>query len=89
LTQNIIKHNKVKMWGRNAGNYVDYHCTFRYLIVISVIVYVLRQNCRAAGWWRVKFKIDDKILFCNGKKYYVQKIGSCFQELLLQMIEMS
>jgi hypothetical protein len=24
------------------------------LIVISVIVYVLRQNCRAAGWWRVK-----------------------------------
>jgi hypothetical protein len=25
-----------------------------YLIVLSVIVYVLRQNCRAAGWWRVK-----------------------------------
>jgi hypothetical protein len=25
-----------------------------YLIVISVIVYVLRQNCRAAGWWRVQ-----------------------------------
>jgi hypothetical protein len=24
------------------------------VIVISVIVYVLRQNCRAARWWRVK-----------------------------------
>jgi hypothetical protein len=23
LTQNIIKHNKVKMWRRDAGNYVD------------------------------------------------------------------
>jgi serine/threonine protein kinase len=22
-------------------------------IVISVIMYVLRQNCRAAGWWRI------------------------------------
>jgi hypothetical protein len=22
--------------------------------LLSVIVYVLRQNCRAAGWWRVK-----------------------------------
>jgi hypothetical protein len=22
-------------------------------LVLSVIVYVLRQNCRAAGWWRV------------------------------------
>jgi hypothetical protein len=26
LTQNII-HNKVKMWRRDAGNYVDKHCT--------------------------------------------------------------
>jgi hypothetical protein len=26
-----------------------------YLIVLSVIVYVLRQNCRAAGWrWDTK-----------------------------------
>jgi hypothetical protein len=33
-----------------------------YLIVISVIVYVLRQNCRAAGWWRVQFLIDSKKL---------------------------
>jgi predicted signal transduction protein with EAL and GGDEF domain len=24
------------------------------LIVLSVTVYVLPQNCRAAGWWRVK-----------------------------------
>jgi hypothetical protein len=37
------------MWRRDAGNYVDWH-----LIVISVIVYVLRQNCRAAGWWRAQ-----------------------------------
>jgi hypothetical protein len=26
LTQNI-KHKKVKMWRRDAGNYVDKHCT--------------------------------------------------------------
>jgi hypothetical protein len=29
-----------------------------YLIVLSVIVYVLRQNCRAAGWrWDTKITI--------------------------------
>jgi hypothetical protein len=30
----------------------------------SVIVYVLRQNCRAAGWWRVKllFMFSKKII---------------------------
>jgi hypothetical protein len=22
-------------------------------------VYVLRQNCRAAGWWRVKKNLDE------------------------------
>jgi hypothetical protein len=25
--------------------------------ILSVIVYVLRQNCRAAGWWRVKYYV--------------------------------
>jgi hypothetical protein len=31
----------------------------RDLIVISVIVYVLRQNCRAAGWrWDTKNKVN-------------------------------
>jgi hypothetical protein len=42
---------------RDAGNYVDKHCTITIviIIVISVIVYVLRQNCRAAGWrWDTK-----------------------------------
>jgi hypothetical protein len=53
LTQNI-KHKKVKMWRQDAGNYVDKHLHY-YLIVLSVIVYVLRQNCRAAGWrWDTK-----------------------------------
>jgi hypothetical protein len=31
------------------------------IIVLSVIVYVLRQNCRAAGWrWDTKFKINQR-----------------------------
>jgi hypothetical protein len=66
LTQNIIKHNKVKMWRRDAGNYVDKHCTIT-LIVISVIVYVLRQNCRAAGWrWDMtKSKLLSRETFQN------------------------
>jgi hypothetical protein len=50
LTQNI-KHKKVKMWRREAGNYVDKHCTIT--LLLSVIVYILWQNCRAAEWWRV------------------------------------
>jgi hypothetical protein len=34
---------------------IDTEALHYYLIVFSVIVYVLRQNCRAAGWWRVKY----------------------------------
>jgi hypothetical protein len=37
-----------------------------YLIVLSVIVYVLRQNCRAAGWrWDTKKKYCQRITTCD------------------------
>jgi hypothetical protein len=62
------------MWRQDAGNYVDKHCTIT-ILLLSVIVYVLRQNCRAAGWrWDTRDVMAhlieillDRIVFINTK----------------------
>jgi hypothetical protein len=50
-------------------------------------VYVLRQNCRAAGWWRESYiilqelQVAMKIItsyFASAKKMYVQWLGKHF-----------
>jgi hypothetical protein len=46
LTQNI-KHKKVKMWRRDAGNYVDKHCKNVFHFILTVPVF-LQPTVRTA-----------------------------------------
>jgi hypothetical protein len=54
-----------------------------YLIVISVIVYVLRQNCRAAGWRRDSNKNKDWLTYQVNLKY---KNETVTKRLILSVI---
>jgi hypothetical protein len=57
-----------------------------YLIVISVIVYVLRQNCRAAGWRRDSIrnenwteKREQNVINDKSDVNSELKLGICFK----------